>query len=93
MYSLTIHAILDKILNKLQHKNSKQYIIISNKVHEILNNPYHDYKNLKKPLQKYKRVHIDKNYVLIFRVNHTTQEVILEHYDHHDYVYPWRPKE
>jgi len=64
MYSLDISPELDKILSKLIKKNKKQYEIIMKKTGEIVENPQH-YKNLRKPLQHLKRVHIDGNLFLI----------------------------
>ncbi|MAG47602.1 hypothetical protein CL617_03275 [archaeon] len=86
MYSLSIRPSLDKKLQKLIKKDRKKYAIIKKKTEEILINPNH-YKNLKEPLQNWKRVHIDKNFVLIFSVSEETKTVILEDFDHHDNIY------
>jgi len=77
---------MDKIFSKLRKKNRKQYEIIINKVDEILLSPQH-YKNLRAPMQHLKRVHIDKHFVLVFRVDENMRTVILEDYDHHDTIY------
>ena len=42
------------------------------------------YKNLRSPLNDYKRVHIG-SYVLLFRVQ--TESIIFEALEHHDQVY------
>jgi len=60
--------------------------IIGKKVKEIIQNP-HRYKNLRSPLNGWKRVHIDKHFVLAFSVNENTKTVTLEDYDHHDNIY------
>ena len=86
MYALDIKPELDEKLSKLVKKNRKQYEIITKKVQEILQNPQH-YKNLRAPLQDWKRVHIDKHFVLSFSVNETTKTVTLEDFDHHDNIY------
>jgi YafQ family addiction module toxin component len=86
MYSLEVKPELDKKLIKLAGKNKKQIEIIRNKTLEILENP-HRYKNLKKPLQHWKRVHVDKHFVLTFSVDEENKSVILEDYDHHDKIY------
>ena len=86
MYLLDIKPELDEKFNKLIKKNKKQYDIIMKKVEEILENPNH-YKNLRTPLQNWKRVHIDNNFVLAFSVDENTKTVILEDYDHHDKIY------
>ena len=86
MYLLDIKPELDEKFNKLIKKNKKQYEIIMKKVEKILENPNH-YKNLRTPLQNWKRVHIDNNFVLAFSVDENTKTVILEDYDHHDKIY------
>ena len=59
---------------------------------EIKSNPEHDYKFLRKPLQTFNRVHIEKSFVLIFKLNHVERTVIVYYFDHHDKVYKWRKK-
>ncbi len=85
-YLLAIKPELDKIFAKMVKKNNKQYEIIMKKVREILENPQH-YKNLRVPLQMWKRVHIDKHFVLAFSVDENTKTVTLEDFDHHDNIY------
>ncbi|MDP7181352.1 MAG: addiction module toxin RelE [Candidatus Woesearchaeota archaeon] len=92
MYNLDVKPEADRIFHKLAKKNPKQLKIISNKIKEIRKNPDHNYKFLRKPLQKYNRVHIDKHFVLIFKINHQDQIVDIYYFDHHDLVYQWRPK-
>ena len=86
MYSLDVRPELDKKLLKLEKRNKKQLIIIRNKTEEILKNP-HRYKNLKKPLQHWKRVHIDRHFVLTFSIDEETRTVTLEDYEHHEKIY------
>ncbi len=93
MYNLDIKEEADKIFKKLSNKNPKQLEIISKKIQEIRLNPDHIYKFLRKPLQSFNRVHIDKHFVLIFKINHQENSVKIYYYDHHDKVYLWRPKE
>jgi YafQ family addiction module toxin component len=85
-YELAVRPSLEKTLAKLAKKNPKQVDIILNKVDEILEDP-HRYKNLRKPLNHWKRVHIDKHFVLTFSVDEETRTVILEDYDHHGNIY------
>lgn len=91
MYNLEIKEEADNIFSKLAKKNPKQLMIIGKKIDEIRNNLQHIYKFLRKPLQTYNRVHIDKNFVLIFKINHENKTVIIYYYNHHDNVYQWRP--
>jgi len=92
MYNLGIKSEADNIFKKLAKKNPKQLLIIHKKILEIRSNPYHKFKFLRKPLQNYNRVHIDKHFVLIFKVNHEQKVIEIYYYDHHDNVYQWRPK-
>jgi mRNA-degrading endonuclease RelE of RelBE toxin-antitoxin system len=57
MYYLKIEPDLEKTLKKLAKKNKKQLEIILSKAEEIVENP-HRYKNLRAPLNMWKRVHI-----------------------------------
>ena len=86
MYSLSIKPQLEKKFEKLQKKNPKQLDIVLKKAEEILEDP-NRYKNLRYPLNDWKRVHIDKHFVLTFSVDEEHKKVILEDYDHHDVIY------
>jgi YafQ family addiction module toxin component len=86
MYSLEIDEELMKKLDKLTKKNKKQVEIILKKADEILKDP-HRYKNLRAPLNMWKRVHIDKHFVLAFSVDDNNKTVTLEDFDHHDNIY------
>jgi len=90
MYSLEIRPKVDKKFSKLIKKNRKQYEIIMNKIEEVVKYPQH-YKNLRKPLQHLKRVHIDKSFVLVFFVDENKKHITIEDYDHHDEIYKWKP--
>lgn len=92
MYSLDIKPEADTIFMKLAKKNKNQLRIIGKKIKEIRTNPLHKYKFLRKPLQNFNRVHIDKHFVLIFKFNHLNKIVDIYFYGHHDDVYKWRPK-
>ena len=86
MYSYELRKTVEKIFLKLAKQNPKQLLIIEDKIQEIRQNPQH-YKNLRKPLQNLKRVHIDKSFVLTFSVDENTKHIIIEDYDHHDNIY------
>ena len=91
-YDLDIKPEADRMFQKLAKKSPKQLMIIEKKIAEIRSNPNHDYKFLRKPLQSFNRVHIDKHFVLIFRIDHEQQAIVVYYYDHHDFVYQWRPR-
>ena len=86
MYSIDIRPSLSKKLVKLSKKNPKQAEIIAKKTEEIVLNP-HRYKNLRLPLQHWKRVHIGKHFVLTFSIDENSKTVLLEDFDHHDNIY------
>ncbi len=65
MYDLLIKPEADRIFRKLAKKSQKQLMIINKKIAEIRANPKHGYKFLRKPLNGFNRVHIDKHFVLI----------------------------
>ncbi|MBI4438909.1 addiction module toxin RelE [Candidatus Woesearchaeota archaeon] len=93
MYDVYVKPEADDIFKKLNKKNPKQLEIIDKKLVEVRENPNHAYKFLRKPLQLFNRVHIDKHFVLIFRIDHSRKIIDVYYFDHHDEVYKWRPKE
>jgi YafQ family addiction module toxin component len=76
LYKLLIKGKLSKELKKLNKKNHVLFEAVFKKADEICINPQH-YKNLNYPLNKYKRVHIDSNFVLCFSVDEKAKTVIL----------------
>ncbi|MDI6859224.1 MAG: type II toxin-antitoxin system RelE/ParE family toxin, partial [Methanocellales archaeon] len=86
MYDCELRKSVEKIFFKLKKKSPKQLEIIHKKIEEIRSNPQH-YKNLRRPLQHLKRVHVDKSFVLVFSVDENRKTVIIEDYDHHDNIY------
>ena len=86
MYVLETKPNLDKIFSKLSKKNPKQMEIISNKVEQILANPFH-FKPLRGDIHGARRVHIDKSFVLIYEIEEEKKIVRLLNYDHHDNIY------
>ncbi len=86
MYKLLIKGKLSKELRKLSKKNNVLFEAVFKKADEICINPQH-YKNLNYPLNKYKRVHIDSNFVLCFSVDEKAQTVTLVKLAHHKDAY------
>ena len=86
MYKLLLRKSVETIFFKLAKKNPKQLDIINKKINEIRQNPQR-YKNLKKPMQHLKRIHVNSNFVLLFSVDEASKVVIIEDYDHHDKIY------
>ncbi len=92
MYSLEIKEEANRIFKKLSKKNPKQISIINKKIGDIRKNPGHIYKFLQRPLHSFNRVHIDKSFVLIFKIDHERRVIVIYYYDHHDKVYKWLSK-
>ena len=86
MYSYEIRDSLDKVFFKLAKKDKALLKIIDRKIIEIIREPDH-YKNLRKPLQHLKRVHIGKSHVLCFSVDENRKVVLFEKFGHHDKIY------
>ena len=88
MYAISFHENFEIKLKKIKDKKSKENII--KKIEDIADTlefkPNH-YKNLRSPLQDYKRVHVNVSYVLVFRVDNEKKEVIFVDYEHHKKVY------
>ncbi len=82
---------LQKIMKRLYKKDKNTYKALVNKMQEILNcDDVSHYKNLRKPLQHLKRVHISGSFVLTFRYEDAEDKVIFYDFDHHDNVYRTR---
>jgi YafQ family addiction module toxin component len=88
MREFEIEEKLYKYIKKLFKKDKNKYEIVWKKINEILNieNVEH-YKNLRAPMNEFKRVHIDKSFVLVFKYNKEKNKIIFFDLDHHDRVY------
>lgn len=88
MYGIQRTGNFKRQLKKVKDKKSQENI--KSKMSAIANtvedNPGH-YKNLKKPMQKYKRAHVNNSFVLIFRIDEENRKVIFFDYSHHDSCY------
>jgi YafQ family addiction module toxin component len=85
--NIEIHPDLDKILKKLSKKDKTQFEAVISKMEQIATGSDH-YKNLRAPLNEYKRVHINASFVLIFKID--KDRVIFRYYEHHDKIYKRR---
>ena len=88
MREFEIEEKLKKTLSKLSKKDNNRYSIIIKKIEEILNSEdIEHYKNLNAPLQGFKRVHIDKSFVLLFKHIKQDDSIVFYKLEHHDKVY------
>lgn len=86
MHEYEIHPRLDKKLAQLAKKDRVQFEKILSKIDEIIvEGDVNHYKNLKRPMQQYKRVHVYSSFVLLFTVQ--KNKIIFADYEHHDYIY------
>ena len=79
---------LVRTLKKLFKSDKEMYEAVVSKIEEIVSSPdIEHYKNLRVPLQNYKRVHIMKSFVLLFTYLKAEDKVYFTALEHHDKVY------
>lgn len=90
LYEIIIRPELVPIFDDMKIKDPKSYENIKKKIEQIAItselNPNHC-KNLRAPLQKYKRVHVNKSFVLVFQVDKKNKKIVIFDYDHHKKIY------
>lgn len=88
MYKWERSGKLKKILRELFKKDKVRYEATLNKMDEIINSktPHH-YKNLSYGMKKFKRVHIDSSFVLIFKVDENKKLIKFTDLQHHNRIY------
>ncbi|MFA5796764.1 MAG: addiction module toxin RelE [Candidatus Woesearchaeota archaeon] len=88
MREFSVEDELKKTVAKLFKKDKVTYEILMKKIEEILSckNMMH-YKNLRSPMQDFKRVHVRGPFVLTFKYIASKDKVIFYDFDHHDYIY------
>lgn len=90
MFKFQISDKLKRVIRILNKKDRARSLIIAKKIKEITNNNINSiqrYKNLRYDLSGYKRVHVDKSFVLIFRVFEEENFILFERIEHHDKIY------
>ena len=90
MFSFDLSDELKIKITKLLKKDKKKVEIINKKIKEIINNDAETikrYKNLRHNLSDFKRVHIDRSFVLTFKVDIKNNFILFADFDHHDKVY------
>ena len=88
MREFSIEEKLKKTLVKLFRKDRVTYEILMRKIEEILScKDVAHYKNLKSPLQEFKRVHVRGPFILTFKYVESKDKVVFYDFDHHDYIY------
>ena len=77
-------------IRRLLKKDKKKVEIINKKIKEIINNDKYAinrYKTLRYSLKQFKRVKINKHFVLTFKINTEKNFILFVDFDHHDKVY------
>lgn len=90
MFDFNLSDELNLIIKKLVRKDKKKVEIINRKIKEIVNSDEQSiqhYKNLRHDLKDYKRVRINKSFVLVFKVDPSNNFILFTDFDHHDKVY------
>jgi len=86
MFKLEFSKELSRKMIKIQKKNKPMFEAVVKKIREIKKNPER-YKPLKYGLKEYRRVHIMKSFVLVFKINYRQNKIIFEDFDHHNKIY------
>jgi len=90
MFNFDISDELKIVLRKLSKKDRIRIYILNKKIKEIINNDVQSidrYKNCRYDLKDYKRVHVDKHFVLLFMVYKEKHMIYFWRLKHHDDVY------
>ncbi len=88
MRKFSIEVTLKKTISKLSKRDKAMYNSLMNKMNEILTcQDVTHYKNLRRPLEEYKRVHIKGSFVLLFKYISSEDKIVFYDFDHHDKIY------
>lgn len=88
MREFEISDSLKKAIVKISKKDKVMYEALMGKMDEILScSDVNHYKNLRKPLEGFKRVHIRSSFVLLFKYLQKEDKVIFYDLSHHDEAY------
>lgn len=88
MRTYKIDQSLEKELSKLSKKDKDLFEFTLQKIQEIIECPnLNHYKNLRAPLQEFKRVHVKSSFVLLFRFESKENCIYFEKLKHHDKIY------
>ncbi|MBI5222848.1 type II toxin-antitoxin system RelE/ParE family toxin [Candidatus Micrarchaeota archaeon] len=89
-FSFDLSDSLSEVLSKLAKLDPRRAELIYKKIRQIIESSdsgIEHYKNLRYNLSDYKRVHIDRSFVLIFQVFKTEKHILFISFDHHDKIY------
>lgn len=87
MFDFDITDELRFIIQKLTKRDRKRAEIINKKIREIINNNSYTidrYYNCSYDLKEYKHAHIDKSFVLLFKIDKSKNFILFAKLGHHD---------
>ena len=88
MFTYDITDVLRKKLKKLARKDRILAQAFYRKLQEVINRDeeaINSYKNLKSPMNEFKRIHLTDNYILLFKVE--KKHIVFVDVKHWDYIY------
>lgn len=86
-------AISDQLKAKIKiisKKDKTLALALNKKIIQVINSDEFSinyYKNLRHDLKEYKRVHVLKSFVLLFKVFNEKNFILFDKFDHHDNIY------
>ncbi|MBI2130550.1 addiction module toxin RelE [Candidatus Woesearchaeota archaeon] len=89
-FSFDLTEELKELIIKISRRDPVRASIIYKKIEQIVScdeKAIDHYKNLRHDLSDYKRVHIDKSFVLLFKVTKPKNHILFVSLKHHDDVY------
>lgn len=90
MFTYDFDPHLEKKLRLLKRKQPVLFSILTKKIREVIAhdiNTISTYKNLKAPLQEFKRIHLTNTHILLFVVDLEEQKIIFIDIKHRDNAY------
>ncbi len=93
MFSFSLSDELKIKIKALSKKDKKIVEVINKKIKQIINSDeetINHYKNLKYDLSEFKRVHIMKSFVLLFKVFKEKNFILFDKFDYHKNIYKKR---
>ena len=87
MFDFDLSDELRFIIERLVKKDKKRAEILNKKIKEIIDNDSQTidhYYNCRYDLKEYKHAHIDKSFVLLFKVDKTRNFILFDRFGHHD---------
>jgi mRNA-degrading endonuclease RelE of RelBE toxin-antitoxin system len=89
-FNYSFSNLFENNLSIIYKKDKLLYESVFKKINEIISRDeitIDFYKNLRYDLKEYKRVHVLKSFVIIFKVFKKEKFILFERVDHHDNVY------